>query len=166
MLHDNALVDKVQQLLTSELQAVGDLYALLQAETTALQNPDTASLASVVKRKTVPLDALAESQRARYAILQDLQQPASEESWRELLAQLDAQRGNTTSTLTPQLDQLINKLALCRTVNRVNEKIVSRSQHSVRHLLNILRGHVPDNKLYGASGATISITDAKPISAA
>ncbi|MGI9284714.1 MAG: flagella synthesis protein FlgN [Pseudomonadales bacterium] len=166
MLKDRALFQKVQQLLKDEIKEVSELHDLLKAETLALQNPDPAALAEVIKQKALPLAALEQSQRARYALLNELQHPANEDSWRDLLAQLDANTQGATQLLTPLLDSLLQTLSLCRTTNRVNEKVVSRSQYSVQHLLDIMRGNIPNNKLYGATGNTVTLSDAKPITAA
>ena len=166
MLKDRALFLKVQQLLEDEIQQVSELHDLLKAETLALQNPDPSALADVVKQKALPLAALEQSQRTRYTLLNELQRPANEDGWRVLLTQLDANAEGATQLLTPLLDTLLQTLTLCRTINRVNEKIVSRSQYSVQHLLDIMRGNIPNKKLYGASGNTITLSDAKPITIA
>lgn len=166
MLKDRALFQKVQQLLEDEIREVSKLHDLLTAETLALQNPDPAALAEVIKQKALPLASLEQSQRARYTLLEKLQRPANEDGWRDLLTQLDANAEGVTQLLTPLLDRLLETLALCRTTNRVNEKIVSRSQYSVQHLLDIMRGNIPNNKLYGATGNTVTLSVAKPITAA
>ncbi len=166
MLKDRALYQQVQQLLEAEIQNVSDLHDLLTAETLALQNPDSAALAEVIKQKALPLAALEQSQRARYKLLNEVQLFASEDSWHSLVAQLDANAEDNAHLLTPLLDTLLQTLALCRTANRINETIVSRSQYSVQHLLDILRGDIPNNKLYSATGNTVTLSDAKPITAA
>lgn len=166
MLKDRALFQKVQQLLEDEIRQVDALHDLLKAETTALQGSDSSALTEVIKRKTLPLAALEESQRARYALLEEQQRSASEDSWRDLVTQLDTSVNGAPELLLPLLDTLLESLMQCRTANLVNEKIVSRSQYSVQHLLAIMRGSIPDNKLYGATGNTITLSDAKPITAA
>lgn len=166
MLTDRALLQKVQQLLEEELKQVNTLHASLREETLALQNPDPAALADAIKQKALPLAALEQSQRARFVLLNELQRPANEDGWRDLITQLDAGAEAATQKLTPQLETLLQTLSQCRTVNRVNEKIVTRSQHSVQHLLDIMRGNIPNNKLYGATGNTVTLSDTKPITAA
>ena len=166
MLKDRALFQNVQQLLEDEIRQVDALHELLQAETTTLQSSDSSALTDVIKQKALPLAALEQSQRARYALLEEQQRSASEDSWRDLVTQLDASAEDTAKLLTPLLDTLLESLMQCRTANRVNEKIVSRSQYSVQHLLAIMRGNIPNNKLYGATGNTVTLSDAKPISAA
>ncbi len=174
MLKDRALsqqtlqqvAQQVEQLLEDELQNVGVLHDALQAETLALQNADPSALAEIIKQKALPLAALEQSQRARYKLLTELQYPATEESWRDLVTQIDASAKNAAQLLTPLIDTLLQRLMLCGTANRVNEAIVSRSQYSVQHLLDIMRGNIPNNKLYGATGNTVTLNDPKPITAA
>lgn len=166
MLTDRALLQKVQQLLEDESRQLTRLHDLLCAETLALQNPDPTALADVIKQKAAPLAALEQSQRVRFELLNELQHTANEDGWRDLITQLDARPEGATQLLTPLLDALLQTLTQCRTVNLVNEKIVARSQHSVQHLLDIIRGNIPANKLYGATGNTVTLSDAKPITAA
>ncbi len=166
MLKDRALFQKVQQLLEDEISQVGALHDLLMAETVALQNTDPTALVQIIKNKAIPLAALETSQRLRNGLLAERQQPQNEAAWHELIATLDANTEVDSQPLTPLRDSLLQTLALCREVNRVNEKVVARSQHSVQHLLDIMRGNIPNNLLYSATGNTVTLSDAKPITAA
>ena len=166
MLKDRVLFQQVQQLLEQETHQVSKLLDLLKAETLALQNPDSAALAEVIKHKALPLAALEQSQRARYKLLSELQCPADENGWNDLVTQLDINAAEPSPALSAVFDNLLQTLTLCRTANHVNEEIVSRSQYSVQHLLDIMRGDIPNNKLYSATGNTVTINDARPITAA
>lgn len=154
---DKELREKVRSLIERETQLVVELNEVLRAETDILQTPDADGLAEVLARKVSPLAAINESKGKRYSILRSVNYPETEEGWTSLIADLDNIESEYNMSLGDMLQILRGDLMQCRTLNRVNAEIINRSMFSVHHLLNILRGNVPENNLYNATGDTVNV---------
>lgn len=159
MLTDKALREQVRSLIECETNLVVELNDVLRAETEILQTPDADGLAEVLSRKVTPLAAINESKGKRYSILRSVNYPETEEGWTSLITDLDNIESDHNMSLGDMLQILRGDLMQCRTLNRVNAEIINRSMFSVHHLLNILRGNVPENNLYSASGDTVNVGD-------
>ncbi len=166
MLKDRALFEEVRAVIERETALIVELNTILRAETDVLQSPDAAGLAEVLEQKVSPLAAINESKATRYAILRSVHYPESEDGWASLVSDLDAIESDQHITLANLLQILRGELMQSRTLNRVNAEIINRSMFSVHHLLNILRGNIPENKIYSESGEPVNINNKPSITSA
>lgn len=161
MLTDRAIFEEVRSVIERETALIVELNTILRKETEVLQSPDAAGLAEVLECKVTPLAAINESKADRYRLLRSVNYPENEEGWASLVNDLDKIESDHSITLSNLLQLLRGELMQSRTLNRVNAEIINRSMFSVHHLLNILRGNVPENNIYGENGDAVKI-DNKP----
>ncbi|MFK8019566.1 MAG: flagella synthesis protein FlgN [Pseudomonadales bacterium] len=157
MLDDRAVFEEVRAVIERETELIVELNSILRQETEVLQSPDAAGLARVLEQKVSPLAAINESKATRYSILRTVNYAESEDGWVSLVNDLDQIESDHSITLANLLQILRGELMQSRTLNRVNAEIINRSMFSVHHLLNILRGNVPENNLYGESGEPVNV---------
>ncbi len=166
MLDDRAIFEEVRNVIEQETELIVELNQILRQETEVLQSPDAVGLAEVLEKKVSPLAAINESKARRYNILRAVNYAESEDGWVSLVNDLDQLETDHSITLANLLQILRGELMQSRTLNRVNAEIINRSMFSVHHLLNILRGNVPENNLYGESGETVSVGSKPSITSA
>lgn len=166
MLDDRAVFEEVRAVIERETELIVELNSILRQETEVLQSPDAAGLANVLEQKVSPLAAINESKATRYRILRTVNYAESEDGWVSLVNDLDQIESDHSITLANLLQILRGELMQSRTLNRVNAEIINRSMFSVHHLLNILRGNVPENNLYGESGEPVNVGNKPTITSA
>src|SRR5690606_20887502 len=103
---------------------------------------------------------LGHNSKQRQKILIALNLPTNASGW-----DLFLQRNVTTLPLREEWQRLIVEFEECQTLNEINGKMITRSQQTLNHLLNLLRGKVAGASLYTAQGLkdekTSSFTVAK-----
>lgn len=145
----------VQSLINNEQVQLSQLKQSLLREQSALAARDSEALKQCIELKQISLQGLAQNTLARRQLLQQSGLKDSSAQWYLLLDQLDQQN---RSQLREHWRTLENALRECQSINESNAKIIARSQFSVGHVLDLLRGKFEQPKLYtqyGKTGASI-----------
>jgi flagella synthesis protein FlgN len=150
----------LHQMLEQDAVAIQQLKQLLTDEREHLVQRRQDELANIAQQKTALVDQLGHNSKQRQKILNALNLPATANGW-----DLFLQRNVTTLPLREKWQRLITEFEECQTLNEINGKMISRSQQTLNHLLNLLRGKVAGASLYTAQGLkdekTSSFTVAK-----
>lgn len=150
----------LRQMLEQDAAAVQQLKQLLADEREHLVLRRQDELTAIAQQKTILVDQLGHNSKQRQKILIALNLPTNASGW-----DLFLQRNVTTLPLREEWQRLIVEFEECQTLNEINGKMITRSQQTLNHLLNLLRGKVAGASLYTAQGLkdekTSSFTVAK-----
>lgn len=150
----------LRQMLEQDAVAVQQLKQLLANEREHLVQRRQDELTAIAQQKTILVNQLGHNSKQRQKILIALNLPTNASGW-----DLFLQRNVTTLPLREEWQRLIVEFEECQTLNEINGKMITRSQQTLNHLLNLLRGKVAGASLYTAQGLkdekTSSFTVAK-----
>jgi flagella synthesis protein FlgN len=153
-------ISSLREMIAQDSAALGQLKQLLAYEREQLEQRKQDELPRIIEQKSNLLDQLNNSAKQRQQILTALGLPANTQGWDTLL-----QRNLTTQPLLGDWKLLVSEFEDCQSMNDINGKMIARSQQTLSHLLNLLRGKVPSPSLYTAQGTktqnTSSYTVAK-----
>lgn len=141
----------VKSLIDNEQHNLSELITLLEREQQLLAERDGQALQQMMGSKAQLLNALQQNQQAREQMLQQAGMKPTPNHWRRLLLTLDKQH---KGSLARQWHRLEKELARCKAQNETNGKIIHRTQFTVSHLLDVLRGKFGQPKLYNQQGTT------------
>lgn len=150
------LAGQASTLLSHESQCIRQLRELLIEERAAIGARDPTRLQEAVRLKLECLRQLEqlENTRRRLVIGSRLG------SWQRLLASLEPGIAASWQALRESLQEL-------RVLTEVNERIVNRSRHSTRRLLELLRGQNAEaSGVYDRSGRALPCNDARAVTTA
>lgn len=150
----------LREMIAQDSAALAQLKQLLAYEREQLEQRKQEELPRIIEQKSILLDQLNNSAKQRQQILNTLNLPNNAQGWNTLL-----QRNITTQPLVGDWKLLVSEFEDCQKMNDINGKMIARSQQTLSHLLNLLRGKVPTPSLYTAQGTktqnTASYTVAK-----
>lgn len=153
-------ITSLREMITQDSAALAQLKQLLAREREQLEQRKQDELSSIVEQKAILLEQLNNSAKQRQQILTTLGLPTNANGW-----DLFLQRNTTTQPLVDEWKILVSEFEDCQKMNDVNGKMIARSQQTLSHLLNLLRGKTPAPSLYTAQGTktqhTASYTVAK-----
>lgn len=153
-------INALRQMIAQDSTAIAQLKQLLTQERTLLEQRKQEGLQEIIEQKAAAVDLLNNSAKLRQQILTTLGLPTNADGWDTFL-----QRNAATQPLRNDWKDLVVEFEACREMNDVNSKMLARSQQTLNHLLNLLRGKVPAPSLYTAQGTqtqhTSSYTVAK-----
>ena len=156
--------DVVRLLIDTDLDYLDRLIKLLQGERKALETRDVACLQATLKEKTTLLSAIESNGRQRDRNLQMLGIDANPGNWRK---HLDDLIENEAPALRGKWQLLLERLQLCSELTEINARIVSRTQHSLGKMLDLLRGqHSSQATTYDSLGRSRRHFDNRPITSA
>ena len=153
-------ISSLREMIAQDSAALAQLKQLLSYEREQLEQRKQDELPRIIEQKSILLDQLNHSAKQRQQILSALGLPTNAQGWDTLL-----QRNLTTQPLIGDWKLLVSEFENCQKMNDINGKMIARSQQTLSHLLNLLRGKVPSPSLYTAQGTktqnTSSYTVAK-----
>ena len=153
-------ISSLREMIAQDSAALAQLKQLLSYEREQLEQRKQDELPRIIEQKSILLDQLNHSAKQRQQILSALGLPTNAQGWDTLL-----QRNLTTQPLIGDWKLLVSEFENCQKMNDINGKMIARSQQTLSHLLNLLRGKVPSPSLYTAQGTktqnTASYTVAK-----
>lgn len=153
-------ISLLRNMLTQDSAAVQQLKQLLTQERELLAQRKQEGLSLIAQQKAALVDQLSHNSKQRQKVLMALDLPTDADGW-----DLFLQRNVATLPLRDDWRLLISEFEECKTMNEINGRLIARSQQTVNHLLNLLRGKVPSASLYTAQGLrderTTSYTVAK-----
>lgn len=139
----------VQELLDNETHNLTQLKQILLNERDALTHRDSERLQQQLGHKTMVLEALSNNSLTRQNLLQQIGYKNDPANWRAALQLLDTQNHSQFGLIWQQVE---DNLRQCQFENDINAKIVARTQYSVGHILDALRGRLGQPKLYNQKG--------------
>lgn len=137
----------LREMLAQDSAAVEELKQLLINEREQLAQRKQDQLSIIAERKMTLAKQLSHNSKQRHNLLHSLNLPASARGW-----DLFLQRNTTTLPLREGWQQLVGEFEECQKMNDINGKLIARSQQTLNHLLNLLRGKVASASLYTAQG--------------
>lgn len=153
-------VNALRQMLAQDSAALAQLKQLLIQERELLEQRKQDGMQEIINQKASAVDQLNNSAKIRHQILTTLGLSTNADGWDMFL-----QRNALTIPLRDEWKNLVNEFAECQKMNDVNGKMIARSQQTINHLLNLLRGKTPAPSLYTSKGTqtqhTASFTVAK-----
>ncbi len=141
-----SLVNRLQELLDNEQQALGDNNAEAMQELLPIKLSLLSELELNASERHQMLDKAGIG--SDYAAVQEYIQSTGDEK------------------LLEAWNTLIDKLKGCQSSNTVNGKIIHRSRQQIDTLLNLLRGQSENQKLYTQSGSSTSVNPNQPFAKA
>lgn len=150
----------LRQMLAQDSSAIEQLKQLLLEEREQLAQRKQDRLAIIAEQKTSLVEQLSHNSKQRMKVLSALNLPTNAQGW-----DLFLQRNTLTLPLREDWQQLVRNFEECQTMNGINGKLIARSQQTLNHMLNLIRGKVATASLYTAQGLkseqTSSFTVAK-----
>lgn len=154
-------INALRQMLAQDSTAITHLKQLLIQERELLEQRKQDGLQEIIQQKANIVDQLNSSAKIRQQILTALALPANASGWDIFL-----QRNTITLPLRDEWKSLIAEFEECQTMNDVNGKLIARSQQTLNHLLNLLRGKVAAPSLYTAQGTQTQYTSSYTVAKA
>lgn len=153
-------INALREMIAQDSAALVQLKQLLTYEREQLEQRKQDELPKIIEKKSVLVDQLSTSAKQRQHILTTLGLPSNAAGWDTFL-----QRNAATLPLCNDWKLLIAEFEECQKMNDINGKMIARSQQTLNHLLDLLRGKVAAPSLYTAQGTktqnTSSYTVAK-----
>lgn len=150
------LASQASALLSHEGHCIQQLRELLLEERAAIGARDAARLQEAVRLKLECLRQLEQHEITRRRLVAGSRLG----SWQRLLASLDPAIAASWQALRESLQEL-------RILTEVNERIVNRSRHSTRRLLELMRGQSAEaGGVYDRSGRALPCNDARAVTTA
>lgn len=153
-------ISLLRNMIAQDSAALAQLKQLLAQERDQLEQRKQDQLPQIIEQKAALLDLLGNNANQRKQILTTLNLPANAQGWDIFL-----QRNTTTLPLRDDWKLLVSEFEDCQKMNDINGKMIARSQQTLSHLINLLRGKVAAPSLYTAQGTktqhTSSYTVAK-----
>lgn len=140
-------INALRQMLAQDTAALTQLKQLLAEERQLLEQRKQDGMQEIINQKAAAVDHLSNSAKLRHQILTTLGLATNAAGWDIFL-----QRNALTLPMRDDWKNLLNEFAECQKMNDVNGKMIARSQQTINHLLNLLRGKVPAPSLYTAKG--------------
>jgi flagella synthesis protein FlgN len=155
----------VKLLLESDLDYLNRLIDLLHAERDALEARNVQQLQDTVTAKSALLAALDSNGRQRDRHLRQQGQEPTPGNWQRYLDGLDETQA---PGIRDTWELLLGALRQCAELTEINARIVARTQRSVGHVLDLVRGQTGqgDASVYDQQGRSRQHLDNRPITSA
>lgn len=154
-------ITALRQMLAQDSAALSQLKQLLTRERELLEQRKQEGLQEIIEQKAAVVDHLNNSSKIRNQILNTLGLATNASGWDTFL-----QRNTATLPLRDDWKNLVNDFEECQKMNDVNGKMIARSQQTLNHLLNLLRGKVAAPSLYTAQGTQTQYTSSYTVAKA
>jgi flagellar biosynthesis protein FlgN len=140
-------INALQQMMTDDTAAITKLKELLMRERTQLEKRKQDELPKIIDQKTQLLDYLNHNTQMRNQLLRAANLPCNAKGWDTFL-----QRDTRTLALRSAWQNVLSVFEECKKMNEINGKMIARSQQTLSHLINLVRGKVATPSLYTAQG--------------
>jgi flagellar biosynthesis protein FlgN len=154
-------ITALRQMLAQDSAALSQLKQLLTRERELLEQRKQEGLQEIIEQKAAVVDHLNNSSKIRNQILNTLGLAPNASGWDTFL-----QRNTATLPLRDDWKNLVSDFEECQKMNDVNGKMIARSQQTLNHLLNLLRGKVAAPSLYTAQGTQTQYTSSYTVAKA
>ncbi len=154
-------ITALRQMLAQDSAALSQLKQLLTRERELLEQRKQEGLQEIIEQKAAVVDHLNNSSKIRNQILNTLGLAPNASGWDTFL-----QRNTATLPLRDDWKNLVGDFEECQKMNDVNGKMIARSQQTLNHLLNLLRGKVAAPSLYTAQGTQTQYTSSYTVAKA
>lgn len=154
-------INFLREMLAQDSAAIAQLKQLLEQERSLLEQRKQDGLHQIIEQKSIVVDQLNQNAKQRQQILEALDLPANAKGW-----DLFLQRNASTMPLINDWRLVVSELAECQKMNDINGKMVARSQQTLNHLLDLLRGKGPAPSLYTAQGMKTQYTSSYTVAKA
>ncbi|SFR43475.1 flagella synthesis protein FlgN [Marinobacter daqiaonensis] len=144
-------VEKLQQLLATDLDQLTQLNRLLEEESALLRESDVRAIEPLTQRKNALLDEIRQRARQKVHLLVEMGYRPDQGHPSRFI------RSAGLTGLHAAWQQAQTALENCQKLNQQNSKIVSHLQTRLARLTDIFRGSSGQQKLYGASGQQTSV---------
>lgn len=141
----------VLQMIAQDTQSATALKTLLLRERELLERREHDELPSIIEKKDLLLNAIAQSAMQRKNTLNALGLRADSRGWQELLS-----TQNQLAVAKSPWQQLQSLFEECQELNEINGKMISRSKQTLSKLLSLVRGQTAAPQLYNQTGAASS----------
>lgn len=149
------LLEDLDALLTTQLDAARRLRAALAAEHAALAGRDADALSRAAADKASAIEALEQAERNRRALCGRI---GAGPGHPELAAWLEsfADGGEPSRRLRERVAAIGNLLRECRSANETNGLLVTSLHRRVQQALGLLRGGTAEDGTYGPGGLPVA----------
>jgi len=154
-------INALRHMIAQDNTSISQLKQLLAQERVLLEQRKQEGLQEIIEQKAAVVDSLNNNAKLRQQILNTLGLPTNADGWDTFL-----QRNTATLPLRDDWKNLVVEFEECREMNDVNGKMIARSQQTLNHLLNLLRGKVPAPSLYTAQGTQTQYTSSYTVAKA
>lgn len=151
----------LREMIVQDSAAIAQLKQLLEQERGLLEQRKQDKLHQIIEQKTLLADQLNLSTKQRQQILETLGLPANAKGW-----DLFLQRNASTMPFINDWRLLVTEFEECQKMNDINGKMVARSQQTLSHLLDLLRGKGVAPSLYTAQGTKAQYTSSYTVAKA
>ena len=151
----------LHEMLAQDAAAIAQLKQLLEQERGLLEQRKQEELPPIIEQKSMLADQLNQTARQRQHILEAVDLPATAQGW-----DLFLQRNASTMSLINDWRMLVAEFEACKKMNEINGKMVARSQQTLNHLLDLLRGKGVAPSLYTAQGMKAQYTSSYTVAKA
>ncbi len=140
------LIDSLIPILQQDALSLSELERSLHDERSALETRDSAGLQQALTAKAEHAQQLEQNARLKAELFARHNLKLSPEHAKQALTKIG--RGDVVELW----ERVAAQLDHCKMQNEVNARILSRSQHSLHRVMNILRGQDSQQHLYGQNG--------------
>jgi len=137
---------ELQQHVLHDLQCCEALLGILSEEEAALTERNSEQVEKLLEQKVPLLEKLELSMNTRKKWTQNTSFDGSQEAWQAVIIDLK------DSALRDRWQTLQQRYQQVRDQNEINGRLLSRHQHTVTRVLDLLRGKNIAPNLYTASG--------------
>jgi flagellar biosynthesis protein FlgN len=142
-------INSLRQMIEQDKTALHELADCLIKERDCLEKRQLAPMQSLIERKIQLIEQISQQVKFRAQVLSKLNLPQTAEGWSQFL-----NRHPLTKPLEAEWQTVVACYEECQALNQVNGKLISRSEKTFGHILNLIRGQVAAPSLYGANGAS------------
>ena len=133
--------------LAQEIDAVRQLLQLLEREQSHLLNADIEELETLVEKKALLVDHMAQLASARHRALSEVGLPPEEASMPQWLA-----RDVNHAAAAQSWNELLSLTVSAKELNRTNGMLIGSHMARNQQTLQVLHGNAPGGSTYGADG--------------
>lgn len=142
-------INSLRQMIEQDKNALKELADCLIKERECLEQRQLEPMQTLIERKIHLIDQISQQVKFRAQVLAKLNLPQTAEGWSQFL-----NRHPLTKPLITEWQAVVTCYEECQELNQVNGKLISRSQKTFGHILNLIRGQVAAPSLYGANGSS------------
>jgi flagella synthesis protein FlgN len=142
-------INSLRNMIGQDKSALEELQGCLVKERECLEKRNLDSMQSLIERKIQLIDQISQQVKFRAQVLAKLNLPQTAAGWSQFL-----NRHPLTKPLEVEWQAVVKCYEDCQALNQINGKLISRSQKTFGHILNLIRGQIAAPSLYGANGSS------------
>jgi len=147
--------EQLTRILNAQVQLSGDLLALLKQEYEILSTARLENLENVVEQKKPIMVDLEDLGQAWELLLKNRGVALSAEGIGRFLNEFDEVNG---TQLLAAWTSLLEKASECLQKNTINGSVIAMRNQTTQHLLALLRGQKPEDRLYNHLGGESNLS--------